>query len=126
MKLFDYVNSINFTKKDIMIDDVTEKVYEPFVINRSLSYFEDTVMLANEMNINHHIDSRLQYDFLINTIRKRKRFSKWAKPDNSDVITAIMEYYKYSEEKVKAVLPMLGDNEIIRIKETVSKGGIRK
>jgi hypothetical protein len=126
MKLFDYVNAINFSKKDIMIDDITEKVYEPFIINRSLSYFEDTVLLANEMNINHHIDSRMQFDFLINTIRKRKRFSKWAKPDNSDVIPAIMEYYKYSEEKAKAVLPMLGDDEIIRIKETVSKGGIRK
>ena len=126
MKLFDYVNSINFTKKDIMIDDVTEKVYEPFVINRSLSYFEDTVLLANEMNIHHHIDSRLQYDFLINTIRKSKRFSKWVKPDNTETITAVMEYYIYSEEKAKAVLPLLGDNEIIRIKETVSKGGIRK
>jgi hypothetical protein len=126
MKLFDYVSSINFTKKDIMIDDVTEAVYNPFVINRSLSYFEDTVMLANEMNINHHIDSRLQYDFLINTIRKCKRFSKWAKPDNIETITAIMEYYKYSEEKAKAVLSLLGDDEIIRIKETVSKGGIRK
>lgn len=126
MKLFDYVNAINYTKKDIMIDDITEKVYEPFVINRSLSYFEDTVLLANEMNINHHIDSRMQFDFLINTIRKRKRFSKWTKPDNSDVITAVMEYYKYSEEKVKAVLPMLGEDEIIRITEMVSKGGIRK
>jgi hypothetical protein len=63
---------------------------------------------------------------LINTIRKRKRFSKWAKPDNTETITAIMEYYKYSEEKAKAVLSLLGDDEIIRIKETVSKGGIRK
>jgi hypothetical protein len=126
MKLFDYVNSINFTKKDLMVDDVTEAVYNPFIINRSLSYFEDTVLLANEMNIHHHIDSRLQYSFLINTIRKRKRFSKWAKPDNTETITAIMEYYKYSEEKAKAVLSLLGDDEIIRIKETVSKGGIRK
>ena len=79
MNPFEYVNSINYTKKDIMIDDIAEKAYNPFMINRSLSYFNDTVAMANEMNIHHSIDNRLQFDFLINIVRKRKRFSKWMK-----------------------------------------------
>jgi hypothetical protein len=126
MNPFEYVSSINYTKKDIMVNDAAEKSYEPFLINRSLSYFQDTVLLSNEMNINHHIDSKLQYDFLINTIRKRKRFSKWDKPDTLNAINAIMEYYKYSEDKAKSVIGILGNDEIDRITEMVSKGGIKK
>ncbi len=64
MNPFEYVNAINTTKKDIMIDELAEKAYNPFIINRSLSYFNDTVLMANEMNINHHLDNRLQFDFL--------------------------------------------------------------
>ena len=79
MNPYQFLNSINHTKKDIMIDDIAEKQYVPFVINRSLSYFNDTVLMANEMNINHHIDNRLQFDFLLNIVRKKKRFSKWIK-----------------------------------------------
>ena len=81
---FDYVNSINVTKKDIMPDDITEKAYPAFMVNRALSYFNDTVLYANEMNVNHHIDNKLQYHFLINIIRKKKRFSKWLKPREVD------------------------------------------
>jgi hypothetical protein len=123
MNPFDYVSSINSTKKDIMVDDITEASYEPFLTNRSLSYFQDTVLWANEMNINQHIDNRLQYHFLINSIKKRKRFSPWAKPDNNDAIQAVMEYYKYSEDKAKTVMSILGDDEINIIKLKVSKGG---
>ena len=78
---FQYLNAINDTKQNIMVDDITEKAYNSFMVNRGLSYFKDTVIFANEMNRNHHLDSRLQFDFLINIIRKRKRFSKWIKPD---------------------------------------------
>jgi hypothetical protein len=123
MNPFDYVSSINSTKKDIMVDDITEAAYEPFLTNRSLSYFQDTVLWANEMNINQHIDNRLQYHFLINSIKKRKRFSPWAKPDNNDATQAVMEYYKYSEDKAKTVMSILGDDEINIIKLKVSKGG---
>ena len=79
MNPFEYVNSINYSKKDIMVDDIAEKGYNSFMVNRSLSYFQDTVLMANEMNKNHQIDKRLQFDFLINIVRKRKRFSKWFK-----------------------------------------------
>ena len=73
MNPFDYLNAINTTKKDIMVDELAEKSYSPFMVNRGLSYFPDTILYANEMNKNHHIDHRLQFDFFINTIRKRKR-----------------------------------------------------
>ena len=80
MNPFDYLNAINTTKKDIMVDELAEKATQPFMVNRGLSYFPDTILYANEMNINHHIDHRLQFDFFINIIKKKKRFSKWAKP----------------------------------------------
>ena len=81
MNPFKYLNEINYGKRNIMVDEETEKAYVPFIINRSLSYFPDTVALANEMNRYGHLESRLQFAFLINTIRKRKRFSKWIKPE---------------------------------------------
>ena len=76
MSPFDFLNEINYGKKNIMIDDITEKQYNSFMVNRGLSYFKDTVVIANEMNINHHLDNRLQFDFLINIIRRKRRFSK--------------------------------------------------
>ena len=68
MNPFEYVNAINKTKKDIMVDDLAEKEYNPFIINRALSFFSDTILYANEMNKYHHLDNRLQFDFFINTI----------------------------------------------------------
>ena len=123
MNPFDYVNSINDTKQDIMIDDVTEKSYNSFMINRSLSYFQDTVGLANVMNQYHHADNKLQYHFLINIIRKRKRFSKWMKPTTESDIEVVKEYYGYSNEKARQVLPLLSPEKIIIIKQKVNKGG---
>ena len=99
MNPFEYVNAINNTKKDIMIDDLAEKGYNSFMVNRSLSYFKDTVLYANEMNINHNIDNRLQFDFLINMVRKRKRFSKWEKVVSESDVEVVKEYYGYNNEK---------------------------
>ena len=126
MNPFDYLNAINSTKKNIMVDEVTEKAYSPFLINRGLSYFSDTILFANEMNLNHHIDSRLQYDFFLNIIKKKKRFSKWAKPINIENLELIKEYYGYSNEKAKSVLPLLNDDQIIELKTRIYKGGKRK
>ena len=126
MNPFDFLNAINQTKKDIMVDDLTEKAYNGFMVNRGLSYFPDTVLLANEMNIRHHVDSRLQFDFLINTIRKQKRFSKWMKPDAIEAIDAIKEYYGYSNEKARQVLKVLTKNQIDELKLKVYKGGKSK
>tara|TARA_B110000977_G_scaffold67767_1_gene91998 strand:- start:1504 stop:1881 length:378 start_codon:yes stop_codon:yes gene_type:complete len=123
MNPFDYVNSINITKKNIMIDDVTEKGYAPYMVNRSLSYFQDTVLMANEMNIHHQMDKRMQYDFLRNIVRKRKRFSKWAKADKTSDMDMIKEYYGYSNSKARQVLPLINKEHLEYIKKKLYKGG---
>ena len=123
MNPFKFTDAINYTKEDIMIDDITEKAYNPFLINRSLSYFPDTVLAANEMNRNHHIDNRLQFDFFINIIRKRKRFSKWFKPEEICDLEIVKEYYGYSNEKARQILTLLSTEQINELKTKVAKGG---
>ena len=123
MNPFEYVNSINYTKKDIMIDDIAEKAYNSFMINRSLSYFNDTVAMANEMNIHHSIDNRLQFDFLINIVRKRKRFSKWMKLTKESDVEVVKEYYGYSNQKARQALTLLSPEQIKILEKKVNKGG---
>jgi hypothetical protein len=123
MNPFDYVNAINYSKKDIMVTRDDEKAYNGFMVNRSLSYFSDTVVIANEMNKYHHLDSRLQFSFLINIIRKRKRFSKWVKPELENDLESVKEYYGYSNEKARQILSLLSPSQIKQIKEKVNKGG---
>ena len=123
MNPFEYLNAINTTKKDIMVDDLAEKAYNSFMVNRGLSYFNDTVLMANEMNIHHTIDSRPQFDFLINMVRKRKRFSKWIKPQIESDVEVVKEYYGYSNEKARQILPLLSPEQINGLKKKVNKGG---
>ena len=123
MNPFEFLNQINYGKNDIMVDDLVEKDYNSFMVNRGLSYFNDSVIFANEMNINHHVDSRLQFDFLINIIRKRKRFSKWLKPQLENDVEVVKEYYGYSNEKAKEALNILTDKQIEEIKLSLFKGG---
>ena len=123
MNPFEFVNAINYTKKNIMIDDITEKAYAPYMVNRQLSYFPDTVLAANEMNRNHHLDNRLQFDFFINIIRKRKRFSKWYKPETIIDLDAVKKYYGYSNEKARQVLTLLSPEHINELKRKVTTGG---
>jgi len=130
MNPFEYLNSINHTKKDLMEEDNgsrdIERRYNGFLVNRSLSYFNDTVAAANIVNRYHHLDNKLQYHFLLNIIRKRKRFSKWMKADTSNDIEAVKEYYGYSEEKARSVIPLLSVDQLDIIKQKVSKGGKSK
>ena len=123
MNPFEYCNAINYTKKDIMIDDIAEKAYSPYMVNRQLSYFPDTVLAANEMNRNHHIDNRLQFNFFINIVRKRKRFSKWFKPELISDLEVVKKYYGYSNEKARQVLTLLSTEQINELKNKVAKGG---
>lgn len=123
MNPFEFLNTINYSKQDIMEDDLIEKQYVPYMINRSLSYFNDTVILANEMNRYHHLDSKLQYHFLLNIVRKRKRFSKWLKPQTIDDVEVIKEYYGYSNDKARQVISLLTPSELEQIRKKVSKGG---
>ena len=126
MNPFDYLNAINSTKKDIMVDDIAEKDYNAFMVNRGLSYFSDTVLYANEMNRFHQLDGRLQFDFLINITRKKKRFSKWFKSTDDENLNVIKEYYGYSNEKAKTVLSLLSINQIEDLKQRIYKGGRTK
>lgn len=126
MNPFDYVNSINDTKKNIMVDDISEKQYNAYIINHSLSYFNDTILLANEMNRYHHLDNHCQYSFLINTVRKRKRFCKWTKPVKSDDLEAVKQYYNYSNEKARQVLSLLDEYQLTELKTRIQKGGRSK
>ena len=123
MNPFELIKSISNTKKDILEN---EKDYNAFMVNRGLSYFPDTVLYANEMNKFHHLDSRLQYHFLINTIRKRNRFSKWNKSIESDNISAIKKFYGYSNEKARDVLPLLSNENLKYIRGRIQYGGIQR
>tara|TARA_R110000796_G_scaffold59802_2_gene138025 strand:- start:2681 stop:3058 length:378 start_codon:yes stop_codon:yes gene_type:complete len=125
MSPFDYLNAINYSKKDIMQDDADERSYNAFLINRSLSYFYDTVSIANIMNRYHHLDSKYQFHFLINIIRKRKRFSKWMKPETESDIEVVKQYYEYSNDKAKQVLSLLSPEQLNIIRQKVNKGGTK-
>ena len=120
---FDFLNDINYGKNNIMVDDLTEKAYNPFMVNRGLSYFNDTVLMANEMNLNAHLDNRLQFDFYINIVRKKKRFSKWNKPETVSDVEVVKQYYGYSNEKARQVLALLSTEQINELKRKVAKGG---
>lgn len=126
MNPFEYVNAINYNKKDIMVDDLAEKEYNPFIINKALSFFSDTILFANEMNKYHHLDSRLQFDFFINIIKKKQRFSKWLKPSEVENLELIKNYYGYSNEKAKSVLTVLSNEQIDELKTRMNKGGRTK
>lgn len=123
MSPFDFLNAINDNKQDLMLDPDNEKKYVPFVVNRTLSYFSDTVHMANAMNQFNHLDNKLQFHFFLNIIRKRKRFSKWIKPTVESDVEAVKEYYGYSNEKARQILPLLSSDQITIIRNKVSKGG---
>ena len=126
---FDYVNAIN-AGKDIMTgtenDDLAEKGYNPFLTNRQFSYFQDTVHLANVMNQHAHLDHRLQFQFLINIVRPKKRFAKWSKTEHNDDLEAVVQYFGYSYEKAKQVMDILSSQQIKDIKKKLEKGGLKK
>jgi hypothetical protein len=125
MSPFDYVKSINETKENLIVDDLTEKGYAPFVVNRALSYFLDTVFQANEMNRNAHLSKKTQYNFLLNSVRKRKRWAgKWHKQEAaSENIQALMQYYGYSEQKSNEVLPLFSAADLKEIRKRLDPGG---
>jgi hypothetical protein len=123
MNPFEFVNAICDSKENLIVDDISEKAYNSFMINRSLSYHYDTVLLANEMNLRSHLDNKLKNDFLINTVRKKKRFAKWKKPESSDDLEVVKEYYGYSNEKARQILPLLNDDQMGQLRQRVYKGG---
>jgi hypothetical protein len=127
MSPFDFINAIMQSKKQLIVDEETEKEYVPFIINRGLSYHRDCVLYANEMNRHHFIDKKLQHDFLINSIRSKKRpFVKWAKPEKSDDLECIKTVYEFSESKAREAARILSKEQIQQLKEKTQTGGLRK
>jgi hypothetical protein len=124
---FDYVNEILQTKKQLVVDAQTEKAYEPFLVNKTLSYHKDCIMYANEMNRRHQLDKKLQNDYLIHTIRSRKRpFNKWVKAEKSEDLACVKTYFGYSDAKAREALRLLSDEQIQQLKEKTDIGGLRK
>lgn len=125
MNPFDYVNAINQSKKDLMTgtenDELAEKGYVPFLTNKALSYFPDTILYANHMNIHNILDNKMQFHYLLNSIRPGKRFSKWAKKSDND-LELVMQYFKYNVDKASQVLPLLSDEQLSMIKTTLQSG----
>ena len=124
-ELKDYLNAVNHTKENLLDteDEDWEKKYPPFIVNKCVAPFPDTVMLVNEINQLPHLDKKLQFDFLINSLRPRKRYTPWMKAMKLENLEYVKEYYGYSNEKAKSALDILTDEQISAIKRKLYKGG---
>jgi len=126
MNPFEIVKAVTHTKENLMVDVHAEKGYAPYMVNRALSFFADTVFQANEMNRYYHLDNKLQFDYLLNNIRPRKRWSQWLKPEKIDNIDIVKEYYGFSNEKAKNALEILSVDQLEYIKQKLDIGGVEK
>ena len=124
-ELKDYLNAINHKKEDLMTseDEFWEKKYPAFIVNKALSAFAECVLYVNEMNRLHHLDKRLQFQFFLNSIGPKKRFSKWLRSSKIKNLEYVKEYYGYSNEKAKQALDILDDEQIEHIKNIINRGG---
>lgn len=118
------IPSILQTKKDVLDN---EKDYAPYIVNKAISYHIDCLLYANQMNMNHQLDKKLQYQYLLNTIRPMKRsFKSWQKASVSEDIDCVKEYFGYSNDIAKEALRLLSDEQITLIKKQLEKGGVKK
>ena len=124
-ELKEYLKAVNQTKEPLMNgdDEDWEKKYPPFIVNKCVAPFPDTVMLVNEINQLHHLDKKLQFDFLINSLRPRKRYTPWLKAKKLENLEYVKEFYGYNNEKAKVALDILNDEQISAIKTKLNKGG---
>ena len=126
MSPFDFVKQINYGKKNLIDENPElEKEYKQYIINRALSFNLDTVLYANEMNVKNHVDSKLQFDFFLNTIRPKKRYGKWLKRENNGILELIKEYYKCSYAKARDYTMLLDDLQLDIIKQRLETGGLK-
>ena len=126
-ELKEYLNAINFTKKNLMGSDdlLWQKKYPAFIVNKILSGFQDCIMLINEMNRNHFVDKDMQFQFLLNSIRSKKRYSPFLRSSKLKDLDVVKEYYGYNNEKAKVALDILTKDEVKLIKEKLFKGGTK-
>ena len=126
MKPFDYVTSVSYNKKNMMRDtendELAESGYQPYLSNKALSYHVDSLFHSNEMNMNHHIDNILQYEYFLNTLRPKRRFAKWVKAEDNDDLEVIKLYFGYSNKKAEQTLSILSSEQIRIIKDELFRG----
>ena len=124
-ELKDYLNAINHKKEDLMAgeDLFWEKKYPTYIVNKALSSFPECLLYANEMNKMHHLDKKLQFQFFLNSIRPKKRFSKWLRSSKIKNLEYVKEYYGYSNEKAKQALEILNDDQLEEIRTIMNRGG---
>ena len=124
-ELKEYLKAINSSKEKLMDseDDMWEKKYPAYIVNKCLAPFKDTIFLVNEMNIHHQTDKKLQFDFLLNTLRTRQRYTPWLKAKKEKHLECVKEYYGYGNEKAKSALNILNDEQIKTIIDSLDKGG---
>lgn len=122
--VFEFLNSINYGKKDIMTEE-NEKAYTSYVINHFLSGTADTVMSANEMNFHYHLDKKLQYHYLLHSIRRGKRFSKWLKGKDLDSLRVVEKYYQVGKSKAREILNILSEDQIKQLSKWLNPGGTK-
>tara|TARA_A100001037_G_C14980053_1_gene557655 strand:- start:554 stop:961 length:408 start_codon:yes stop_codon:yes gene_type:complete len=123
--LSDYLKTINETKQNLLDSEDTswEKEYPAWVVTKCMASHYDTVLLANEMNIYYDLPNKLQYDFYINTVRKRKRFSPWEKKVKIEDLETVKTYYNYSTQKAQAILKILNKDQLDHLKSKLNRGG---
>ena len=125
-ELKDWLNSINFTKEDLTVDDPdSAKDYTPYIVNRCLSGHLDTVLFANQMNLYPNLDKDMQYQFFLNSLRKRKRFSPWLRKEKVENLNIVKQYYGYSNEKATQALRLLTNDQLTFIKKRLDTGGYK-
>lgn len=126
MQLKDFLSSINHDKKPLLdTDEAAVKAYTPFVVNRCLSYFADTLFHANEMNCSPWLDNKSQFDFYRLAVRKKKRFSPWLRKDTEENVTLIKQAYGYTESKAREVLNILSTEDLHAIRKALDTGGVK-
>lgn len=120
MSPFDFINSVTHNKKNLLKDsennELAEKLYKPYLVNKGLSYFQDTIMFSNEINRLPLLENKLQYEFYLNSIRPLKRYAKWVKKVDSDDFEAVQEYYQLNNDKTIEALSLLSSDQISLIK----------
>jgi hypothetical protein len=125
VNVFDFVSAINSTQKTNLIkDEYTEKEYIPFIVNKTFSYFPDAIMYSNAMNFHNHLNNKLQFDYLLNSLRPAKRFTKWVKKYDSDDLEAVKTYYEFNTKKAQEALNILSSEQIKIIKKHLQEGGM--
>ena len=128
MKLSEYLNAINYTKESLLDteDESVEKEYTPFVVNRCLSYFIDTVLYVNEMNRLPSTNKKMQFDYLLNAIRKNKRYSKWLRRESVENLDIVKQFYGYSDRKAREILDLISEDDVQWMKQMLDTGGMGK